>query len=203
MAKTRITSYSFRWVLSKLLMILFSALSLRLCDAFAVGNNNKRTVLNKATELPRYDSQLQQWVPTGPNQLPEAGYPPTKTLLLQGPKPFLTRILQKDDYEQAVLKFMAGDKVTSRDVAQGNMDAYLRNPQDWMYSRMESQRKGYEINYTTISPKDVALVTIWSGVVGLVVVRVIFSLGTGENFWAFFSFSSIKKTMIWSSCWNM
>jgi hypothetical protein len=100
------------------------------CDAFPVGSTNKKATINKASELPRYDRDLQKWVTTGPNQLPEAGYPPTKTLLLQGPKPFLTRILQKEDYEQAVLKFMAGDKITSRDIAQGNMDAYLRNPQD-------------------------------------------------------------------------
>jgi hypothetical protein len=149
-----------------LLVTLVALFSVHTCDAFAgVNTKTKAVIKNKATELPRYDGKLQKWIPTGPNQLPDAGYPPTKTLFLQGPRPFITRIFQPDDYEQAVLKFMAGDQITSRDKAQGNMDAYLRNPQDWMFNRMESQRKGFEIDYTKISTKDVVLVTVWSGIV--------------------------------------
>lgn len=74
--------------------------------------------------VPKYDGS--KWIATVPNEDgPQAGYPPTKTLLLHGPRPYLTRLFQPDDYEQAVLKFMASDKV-SRVEAQGNMDAYLR-----------------------------------------------------------------------------
>jgi hypothetical protein len=75
---------------------------------------------------PKYDEATQKWSPTTPEDGPEAGYGPTKTFLLHGPKPFLQRIFTPDDYEQTVYKFMAGEKC-SRDVAQGNMDAYFRS----------------------------------------------------------------------------
>jgi hypothetical protein len=75
---------------------------------------------------PRFDVSVQKWVPTKPEEEASAGYPAFKTLLLRGPKPFLHRVLQPDDYEQAVLKFMAGDGV-DRETAQGNMDAYLES----------------------------------------------------------------------------
>jgi hypothetical protein len=71
---------------------------------------------------PKFDGE--KWVTTSPEEEPSAGYGAEKTLLLHGPKPFLNRVFQPDDYEQAVLKFMAGDKC-SRDDAQGNMDKYL------------------------------------------------------------------------------
>ena len=145
------------------LMLLVASTCLVAVTGFAVPKD----------QLPRYDKASQKWIPTGPNQLPDAGYPPAKTFFLQGPKPFLTRVFQQDDYEQAVLKFMAGDKITNRDVAQGNMDAYLRNPQDWMYNRMESQQRGFDIDYTRISTKEIVLVSAWSCIVFYVIGRVI------------------------------
>jgi hypothetical protein len=66
---------------------------------------------------PRFDKKTQKWYPTKPEEGPEAGYPVSRTLLLHGPKPFFQRVFNKDDYEQAVLKFMAGDKC-DRDEAQ-------------------------------------------------------------------------------------
>ena len=71
---------------------------------------------------PRFDKTQQKWIPTKPEEGPEAGYPASRTLLLHGPRPFFSRVFTPDDYEQAVLKYMAGDKC-SRDEAQGNMDA--------------------------------------------------------------------------------
>ena len=71
---------------------------------------------------PKWDGD--KWVPTSDAEGPSAGYGPGKTLLLHGPIPFYNRIFKADDYEQAVLKFMAGDKV-DRTEAQGNMDFYL------------------------------------------------------------------------------
>jgi hypothetical protein len=133
-------------------------------------------------QLPKYDKGRNKWIATGPNQLPDSGYGPIKTLFLQGPKPYMTRILQNDDYEQAVLKFMASDKIISRDVAQGNMDAYLRNPQDWMYNRMESTKKGFTIDYTKLEIKDIVLVSVWSITVISIIGRIAYSaivLGTG------------------------
>jgi len=70
---------------------------------------------------PKWDGK--SWVPTTEEEGTDA-YGPLKTLLLHGPIPFYNRIFKKADYEQAVLKFMAGDKV-SRLEAQGNMDYYL------------------------------------------------------------------------------
>ena len=97
-------------------------------DAAFVRNNinnmpTKTITTTKMFMAPKYDGT--KWISTLPEDGPDAGYPPTKTLLLHGPKPYLTRIFQPDDYEQAVLKFMASDKV-NRIEAQGNMDAYLR-----------------------------------------------------------------------------
>lgn len=76
---------------------------------------------------PKYDKVVGKWSVTNPaTEGPEAGYGIGKTLLLRGPKPFFHRLFQPDDYEQAVLKFMAGEKC-SRIEAQGNMDAYLES----------------------------------------------------------------------------
>jgi len=71
---------------------------------------------------PKWDGE--KWQPSGPEEEPGAGYGIGKTLLLHGPKPFFNRVFQPDDYEQAVLKFMAQDKC-GRIEAQGNMDFYL------------------------------------------------------------------------------
>ena len=53
---------------------------------------------------PKYDKKTARWVPTSSSEEAGSGYGVGKTLLLRGPKPFLHRIVQPDDYEQAVLK---------------------------------------------------------------------------------------------------
>ena len=164
-------------IVKLMLLIASSACMVGVVTGFAVSKD----------QLPRYDKAAEKWIPTGPNQLPEAGYPPVKTFLLQGPKPFLTRVFQQDDYEQAVLKFMAGDNIVDRDVAQGNMDAYLRNPQDWMFNRMESQRRGIDIDYTSISTQGIVLVVAWSSIVFFVVGRAVYSVANGVGFYDFLS----------------
>jgi hypothetical protein len=109
-----------------LLQLLLLMVSVVCTSAFSpIGATQKNANKKLSTSVfmaPKWDGE--KWVPTSPEEGPEAGYGPGKTLLLQGPKPFLTRIFQPQDYEQAVLKFMAGDKC-SRDEAQGNMDLYL------------------------------------------------------------------------------
>jgi hypothetical protein len=107
-------------------MQLFLSLLLLLgaTEAF-VSQTNNRVATNTALEMaPRFDKKTQKWYPTKPEEGPEAGYPITRTLLLHGPKPFLQRVFNKDDYEQAVLKFMAGDKC-DRDEAQVCYTIYL------------------------------------------------------------------------------
>lgn len=59
---------------------------------------------------------------------------------------------------------MANDKV-DRWEAQGNMDRFNENAQDWIFERMESKRKGYKLDYVTLDSKQVMLSSIWAGVV--------------------------------------
>jgi hypothetical protein len=128
---------------------------------------------------PKYDGS--RWYPSSSDDGPEAGYPPINTLLRHGPKPWFTRVFQSEDYEQAVLKFMAGDKC-DRSTAQGNMDAYLRNPQDWQFNRFEEQKRGVKYDYVTINATDVALVAVWSSVVLGFGGRAVYIAITGEGF---------------------
>jgi hypothetical protein len=122
-----------------------------------------------------------QWVPTSDEEGPSAGYDTVGTLLRHGPKPFFHRIFQADEYEQAVLKFMAGENC-DRNTAQGNMDAYLRNPQDWMFNRMEEQKRGTKFDYVTLEPSKIVLTSIWSVIVIGTAGRALYCLQTGDSF---------------------
>jgi hypothetical protein len=122
-----------------------------------------------------------KWVPQTPAEMPEAGYDVWGTLLRQGPEPTLTRLFSPDDYEQAVLKFMASEQC-DRMTAQGNMDAYLRNPPDWTYVRMEDMKRGYVRDYVTLKPKEIAKVSVWSIIVFALLGRAIYAITTGNSF---------------------
>jgi hypothetical protein len=104
-------------------------LTLTISEAFVASRSRHAVRVLRSSSLsmaPKYDKKAQKWTPSKPEEGPEAGYPPINTLLLHGPKPWFQRVFTPNDYEQAVLKFMSGDKC-SRDIAQGNMDAYLRS----------------------------------------------------------------------------
>jgi hypothetical protein len=129
---TLCTKYSFIYLAeayltkSNMIFRILALLSLSApVQAFVLGRSGHQpqTPLFMA---PRFDTSINKWVATKPEDEASAGYSVYKTLLLRGPKPFLHRVLQPDDYEQAVLKFMAGDGV-DRNTAQGNMDAYLES----------------------------------------------------------------------------
>ena len=140
-----------------------------------------RGVSGKALFMaPKYDKATERWTATSPQDEPSAGYNILGSLLRQGPNPALQRIFKPDEYEQAVLKFMAGDDC-DRNTAQGNMDAYLRNPNDWAFNRM----KGYAIDYGSINQKQIVLVSTWSAFVLAVFGRAAYSINAHENFWAF------------------
>ncbi len=115
--------------------------------------------------------------------MPSAGYDVLGTFVRHGPKPTMTRLLSPDDYEQAILKFKVTDQCDYI-TAQGNMDAYLRNPPDWQYQRMEDVKNGYEKqrDYVTIRTQDVILVLTWTAVVVAVVGRVMYSIANGVDF---------------------
>jgi len=97
----------------------------------------------------------EKWVAESDEETAAAGYGVFRTFIRHGPRPALQRIFQPDDYEQAVLKFMSLEKA-DRLNAQGNMDAFLRNEQDWAFNRMEEQKRGFKIDYYTINPKDIS-----------------------------------------------
>ena len=85
------------------LRILFGV-ALGLSSAYAF---QSRLVGRESSPLfmaPKYDKKAARWVPTASSDEAGSGYGIGKTLLLRGPKPFLHRLFQPDDYEQAVLK---------------------------------------------------------------------------------------------------
>lgn len=122
-----------------------------------------------------------KWVAQSEEDSPSAGYDVLGTVLRQGPEPAFTRIFNPDDYEQAVLKFMATEKC-DRNTAQGNMDAYLRNPPDWTYIRREDERRGYVRDYVTLNPKEIAKVLVWSSIVFGLAGRAIYCGITGDSY---------------------
>mmetsp|Transcript_26767 Transcript_26767/g.34902 ORF Transcript_26767/g.34902 Transcript_26767/m.34902 type:complete len:152 (+) Transcript_26767:2-457(+) len=128
---------------------------------------------------PRFDAKENKWVITSPEEGPDAGYDIWGSLLRQGPSPFISRLLKEEEYEQGVLKFMAGDNV-DRNTAQAEMDAYLRNPSDWTYNRS----KGYQVDYLTLNKKQIVLTLVWSVLILTLAGRGVYCLETGDNFWA-------------------
>jgi len=145
------------------------------CTAFvAPGTGNARTTRSGTvaeqlsssalTMAPRFDASTQRWYPSSEEESSEAGYPPIRSLLRHGPQPFFIRLTQPDEYDQAVLKFMATENC-DRNEGQGNMDRYFDNPNDWAFERIESQRKGVKRDYVSINKKQVILSSIWAGIV--------------------------------------
>jgi hypothetical protein len=133
--------------------------------------------------VPKFDKAAQKWIPTSADETAAAGYGKIKSLLLHGPYPFFQRVFQEDNYEQAVLKFMSSDKC-GRIEAQGNMDAYLANPSDWAYNRIETEKSGgkKKPDYTVLDSKKLTLTLVWSTIVLSLAGRAIYSITTGEPF---------------------
>lgn len=114
---------------------------------------------------PKFDATAQRWIPTTDDEKTTA-YGPIGSLIRAGPLPFFQRIINADEYEQAVLKFMATDGCDRKE-AQGNMDAYLENPQDWAYQKMCERNGKPKKDYANAntSPKQLILTGIWSVIV--------------------------------------
>lgn len=77
---------------------------------------------------PTFNKQTSLWEPSPETE--DAPYGPFGSFLRGGPSPFLVRVLQPSEYEQAVFKYMAQTSC-SRAEAQGNMDAFFNNAADW------------------------------------------------------------------------
>jgi hypothetical protein len=141
--------------------------------------NNRQSL--SSYMVPKYINN--EWVPQTEDDMPSAGYDVFGTFIRHGPKPTITRLLQPKDYEQAILKFMVTDQCNYI-TAQGNMDAYLRNPPDWQYQRLEDRKNGIEKqrDYVTIQIQDIILVLLWSTIVFAIIGRVIYSVTNGVDF---------------------
>ena len=76
--------------------------------------------------MARFDRSANRWIAQGPSDEPSAGYGLVGSLIRAGPLPFFRRVTDPDQYEQAVLKYMATDGC-DRMEAQGNMVSFSLN----------------------------------------------------------------------------
>jgi hypothetical protein len=144
--------------------LLFFLSTISLVTAFGSFQGKSKATVKGG--LPTFDKTTQKWSPAPDAEEP---YGIGRTLLGNGPVPTFTRLTNPDDYMQAVYKFQASEKCTTR-YAQGNMDAYFENPNDWAYQRSVEDRGGYKKKYGEPIPvKDVVLTVTWGvGVSGLI-----------------------------------
>lgn len=130
---------------------------------------------------PRFDKDSQKWFATLDEERPSAGYNIVGSLYRAGPVPFIQRIVNADTYEQAVLKYMAQEGC-DRVEAQGNMDAFLENPQDWAYQKMSEKNGAAVKDYANanMEPKQIVLSTIWACIVFVFAYDVITGVADGR-----------------------
>jgi len=116
--------------------------------------------------MAKFDRSTNLFVPEGPSEEPSAGYGLVGSLIRAGPLPFFRRVADPVQYEQAVLKYMATDGC-DRNEAQGNMDAFFENPNDWQYQKLQEKKGGAKKDYANAntSPKEVALTGTWALIV--------------------------------------
>lgn len=144
--------------------LLLSTLQHHVVESFMTSPSKTRNTASVLNMAPKFDSQAQKWVPSSEEESSAADYPAWRSLLRHGPKAFLTRVAQPEQYDQAVLKFMAMDGV-ERWEAMGNMDRCNENSQDWTFERLEATKKGFRLDYVTLEPKQIGLSLIWTGIV--------------------------------------
>jgi len=133
--------------------------------------------------LPTYNPKNQRWLPAPDAEQP---YGIGRTLLGNGPVPAFTRLTQPGNYMQAVWKFQASEKCTIR-YAQGNMDQYFENPNDWAYQRrveaglIPSESAGYRKPYGEPIPLDqVVLTVIWGVGISSVLAKFFLAASSGN-----------------------
>lgn len=104
----------------------------------------------------------------------DEGYGPVGSLLRQGPLPFFQRIANPAKYEQSVAFYMEENRC-GRTEAQGNMDAFLANPNDWAMIKMRAKKGGFEPDFANanLDPKTLVLTGVWSAGLALIVFRII------------------------------
>lgn len=154
-------------IASLLMTVVYSSAFVRSPSKNAV---QRSTPLSMAV---RFDKAAGKWFTDDPEEMVGSSYGPVGSLYRAGPKPFFQHLLNPETYDQAVLKYMA-QAGCDRTEAQGNMDAFLENPQDWAYQKVSEQNGGYKKDFANanMAPKQVILSTVW----GLGVVYFIASL---------------------------
>lgn len=156
----------------QLLSVLAVALSCISCGTTAAFQLPNTAITSRASTslgmAPRFEKDTQTWFATCDEEKPSAGYNPIGSLYRAGPVPFFQRLVNADTYEQAVLKYMAAEGC-DRVEAQGNMDAFLENPQDWAYQKMEEKRNPNKMKKdyanANMAPQQIVLSTMWACVV--------------------------------------
>ena len=119
--------YKFQHIPNKImrctLLLCLSAI-LGLSSAFVAPSSRIAQSSRADTSLaPQFDPSTEKWEPSSDADL-EGSYSAVGTLVRAGPKPFLIRLVNPGEYDQAVYKYMANENV-GRKEAQGNMDAYV------------------------------------------------------------------------------
>jgi hypothetical protein len=145
---------------------------------------HSRASASSKLRMVRFDQSQEKWVPSAPED--EVGYGPVGTLLRAGPKPFVIRITNIDNYDQGVYKLMANENL-SRMEAQGNFDAYLENPNDWAYQYFKEKGGGYKKDYVNdgMDPKSLVLKGLWSSLILALASRGAYCYSTGDYFYDF------------------
>lgn len=103
-------------------------------DAFGIAAGAKKGV---GSTKPTFNKATEKWEKAAGDD-GKYPYDAVGALLRHGPVPFVTRLTNPGEYEQAVLKYMATAGV-DRSEATGNMDAKLNNAVDWAYQKMEEK----------------------------------------------------------------
>jgi len=155
-------------MLSLLLLVIF--LLLGHVDAFNVFNTKPKS--SAKLPLPTFDKESQRWIKS-PNDDGDYPYDAVGALLRHGPSPFITRVVNKDEYEQGVLKYMAIAKV-SRAEATGNMDAKLNNAADWLYQKQAEKNGAPKVDYTVLDQKQAILTTVWAVFITPLTIKVVY-----------------------------
>jgi len=68
-----------------------------------------------------------------------------------------------------------------RMTAQAEMDAYLSNPNDWAYNRLQ----GYKVDYLSLDQKQLTLNLVWAVFIVSLLSRGVFCVVTGDYFFSF------------------
>jgi hypothetical protein len=133
--------------------------------------NKRPPVFNKSTS---------QWEPSSET---ESSYGAWGSFLRGGPSPFLVRVLQPEQYDQAVFKYMAQTSC-SRAEAQGNMDQYFNNAADWAYQKQEEARGAPVVDYTQLKPAQAVKVITWALLVTPFLGRCAYLIAFTEKGWS-------------------